>query len=792
MDLATTPLAQLVVVTLCCGGGQLVKGVGGAMQKGEIAVDPWWYEEAQSGMEKGSIKGNILSFRFSRKVNLRVGAESWLPHIKVTRDPSKGTTTIKGPVADFLRLLANSLNFTYTLVNGDGYFGAPIGDGKWNGMIGMLKRREIDIALGPFAMSHERRQVADFTIPLLMEKMKIMVMRPKPEPNPWGLVAPFSWYVWFGVASTFFVMAFVSFCIVRCLETGGPMEARDHLWGSFAILITQALAWQPKGFTLRFLLSVWMLCCIVIVNSYSGSLTSLLAVTTVSASHDSLQDVLEDKELSLIMEANTAFTSHLKKVQDGIYKDLAEAAAKRGIFEPADNLWRKSRRLLLGKRHALLAEELTLLKFIADDMSLTGRCDFHISSGEFWPVIVSMAVAQGSPLLHHINARVLTLREYGIYDAWLGRELDNVTQCVLPDSRLPLLPYTLTDLWLAFLFLGGGLVAASVTLMCELWWDRKRLRRQVRRAAGRRTTRRFKLKRRRLSDARDRLILDSNSETKRNRQPSDGRLASQSMSFERNFSGVQFFRQEGGGRDDNFVVFLRADVLRPGRARENLVEVLRPDRARESSFHVLHPERTRESYVLRSDRARDSIVDVLRPERANKSSVEVLRPDRTRESYVLRSDRGRVSSVNVLRPYKAKESSVNVLRPDRAKESSVEVLRPDRTRESYVLRSDRARESLVNVLRPDRAKESSVDVLRPDRARESLVEVPRGLDADTIVLGEKTEPLRGGRAPPNRVLEIVKVKPPKPRFDSQDRGLPPDKEDSAVVSSDKVLGNERH
>ncbi|ROT67050.1 Variant Ionotropic Glutamate Receptor, partial [Penaeus vannamei] len=370
-----------------------------------------------------------------------------------------------------------------------------------------------------------------------------------------------------------------------------------------------------------------------------GSLTSLLAVTTVSASHDSLQDVVKDKDLKLIFEANTAFTAHLKIAKDGIYKDVSEAAAKRGIFEPADSLWLKSRQLLPDGRHALLAEELTLLKFMSDDMSLTGRCDFYMSSGEFWPLIVSMAVVQGSPLLHHINARVLMLREYGIYNAWVGRELDNVTQCVTPESRLPLLPYTLTDLWLAFLFLGGGLGAASVALACELWWHKGRQRRRARPVVGLKAARRFK-SRRRLSGTRDRLLLDSNSGIMRDKHPREvGRSRSQSSPSERNFRGVQLFRQEGGGRHDNVVVFLRADQLRPDRPRDD--------------------------------------------------------------------------------------------------------------------------------------------------------SVPRCLDADTVVLGEKTAPLRGKRSPRNRVLEIVKVKPPKPRLDIRDRRVPPDLDEARNTPSNKAMGNQR-
>lgn len=76
-------------------------------------------------------------------------------------------------------------------------------------------------------------------------------------------------------------------------------------------------------------------------------------------------------------------------VKDGIYKKLSEAVAKRGIFEPAESLWLKSRQLLPDGRHALLAEELTLLKFMADDMSLTGTStpQYQIS-----PILVDVKV----------------------------------------------------------------------------------------------------------------------------------------------------------------------------------------------------------------------------------------------------------------------------------------------------------------------------------------------------------------------------------------------------------------
>ena len=49
-----------------------------------------------------------------------------------------------------LQHLATSLNFTYDMVRPpDGKWGVKIGEGEFNGMVGMLHRKEADFALGP-------------------------------------------------------------------------------------------------------------------------------------------------------------------------------------------------------------------------------------------------------------------------------------------------------------------------------------------------------------------------------------------------------------------------------------------------------------------------------------------------------------------------------------------------------------------------------------------------------------------------------------------------------------------
>ncbi len=43
----------------------------------------------------------------------------------------------------------------------DGKWGAKTANGSWNGMVGMLHRREVDMALGPFSITKARYEAVN-------------------------------------------------------------------------------------------------------------------------------------------------------------------------------------------------------------------------------------------------------------------------------------------------------------------------------------------------------------------------------------------------------------------------------------------------------------------------------------------------------------------------------------------------------------------------------------------------------------------------------------------------------
>ena len=51
------------------------------------------------------------------------------------------------------------------IVSVDGSVGAPQQNGSWTGVVGMILRREVQIADIPLVMSPERESIVDFTFP---------------------------------------------------------------------------------------------------------------------------------------------------------------------------------------------------------------------------------------------------------------------------------------------------------------------------------------------------------------------------------------------------------------------------------------------------------------------------------------------------------------------------------------------------------------------------------------------------------------------------------------------------
>ncbi|XP_076044708.1 uncharacterized protein LOC143027321 [Oratosquilla oratoria] len=471
-------------------------------------------------------------------------------------------------MANLLDALAQALNFKYELYRpADGAWGAPQPDGDWNGMIGMVKRNEADLALGPFGLTYSRSQVVEFSQPILIDYYRILVKRGQPETDPWGFFQPLGYYVWTGTLASLFIVTLFTIIGVLVLERkvlgfsraekNKAMTCFRIFWDQFSVLIQQiwydityvmygiawcsmysmlwydmerhgmvrhgmvcyGMIWYDKIWfgmvcygmaccgmvwlevkshysslkakvlddrststetslmrpytllTTRMLTALWLLAVLVIMRSYSGALTSLLAVKYVPIRIDTLQELIDDKPFKLIFEASTALTEYLGKAKAGIYGELARVDREEGrsSYLKTTKLFDAAFVDVREGEHALLVEETTCMKITSDDFSKIGKCDFYIAKEAYWPLIFCMIGRKELTFMGTINAKIQALVEHDLYGNWLSQELPNATACLSAPTKVTVTEaYNMTGLWGIFVVLGVGLSFAAGVFLLEL------------------------------------------------------------------------------------------------------------------------------------------------------------------------------------------------------------------------------------------------------------------------------------------------------------------------------------
>ncbi|XP_023343158.1 uncharacterized protein LOC111712700 [Eurytemora carolleeae] len=96
-------------------------------------------------------------------------------------------TRFTGSLGEIFENLRTRLNFTYDAVlSVDGFYGSRVKEGvriggrksHYNGLIGMIEREEIDIALTDIALTADRNQVASFGGTMLLQPTVLIVAKP--------------------------------------------------------------------------------------------------------------------------------------------------------------------------------------------------------------------------------------------------------------------------------------------------------------------------------------------------------------------------------------------------------------------------------------------------------------------------------------------------------------------------------------------------------------------------------------------------------------------------------------
>ncbi|XP_063884898.1 glutamate receptor-like [Scylla paramamosain] len=412
--------------------------------------------------------------RFPTAPHLTVTVEL-LPHhtFSWTEDlaaPGGRRLVFTGTMDKTVRYFSKAMNFTYTYVRSpEKTFGTRLPDGYWTGMMGMVVREEADFGTGPFILNKARYDAGDVTSTIWMDNMRIVSGMGSPEVDPWGFLFPLRPMVWMALITALFgIMAVTELLSLFSFNVHTTTKA----FSVVRILLQQdEYTCDKKWAWERLVLGLWMLTTLVLTKSYAGNLMSLLAVKYVPQPFQTLRDVLDNNEIISIWQRYSSNEQFLREVQSGIYYEVAMLEKEGRLkFRTQGEFPESLRTLVRPGHHILIDAGVTVRNLIAQQFSMTGRCDYFRSKHGFLPFSAVVATQRNNPLVISLDKRVHELMESGLFRYWFRTAIPNSSTCDNPPRRfLETTPLAATNLWGMFVVLAGGLTMAVISVCVEFF-----------------------------------------------------------------------------------------------------------------------------------------------------------------------------------------------------------------------------------------------------------------------------------------------------------------------------------
>ncbi|XP_068200705.1 glutamate receptor ionotropic, kainate 4-like [Palaemon carinicauda] len=212
--------------------------------------------------------------------------------------PDKSFIPIGGIDYGILESLKKMLNFTYKVITPpDGGWGYPQPDGTITGMVGMVARREIHLAVSGIAMNAKRKPVIDFTISYNQALMTIFSRAPKLRNRAMAILSPFQLEIWVYLFITALaigpVLKIHSTLSQSFDENVQTLKLQTYSFNMFRNLVTQGNQIKTNQWSLRTMFFSWYLFCLIVHAVYSGTLTAVLAIPAYEKPIDYLEDLPE-------------------------------------------------------------------------------------------------------------------------------------------------------------------------------------------------------------------------------------------------------------------------------------------------------------------------------------------------------------------------------------------------------------------------------------------------------------------------------------------------------------------
>ncbi|XP_068234290.1 glutamate receptor ionotropic, delta-2-like [Palaemon carinicauda] len=294
----------------------------------------------------------------------------------------------------------------------------------------------------------------DYTHAIIDDQMATIGSTGSTEIDVWAFVMPLTFKVWLSIFASLFLLIVIMRLLVW--TTGNNMKDKTFVF--VCILLVQGARDLKRYMWQRMIVGAWIVGTTVLVFSYSGNLMSLLAVRYLPQPYQTLKDVLDDPDVTMVWEINTAYVHAFRKATSGDLLRVKETDDRNEIVYVFSTEYHNTlNTLVINGRYVLTLEAISIKMLMAEQFTATGKCQYYISKGKFMPNVYAVGVQKKSSLLQPLNKRITAVTQSGIYHYWLNQELQNATTCLTaPQKIIVHSALSMKNIWGIFMILVVG------------------------------------------------------------------------------------------------------------------------------------------------------------------------------------------------------------------------------------------------------------------------------------------------------------------------------------------------
>ncbi|XP_050216010.1 glutamate receptor 2.7-like isoform X1 [Mercurialis annua] len=400
---------------------------------------------------------------------LRIGVpmkEGFNEFVKVTRDSMTNATSVKGYCIDVFDAVVEALPYSLTyeyipFVKPDG-----TAAGTYNDLVNQVYTRNFDAVVGDIAIIANRSFYVDFTLPYTTSGVSMFVpIKDNKSKNAWVFLKPLTWDLWMTSFCFFIFIGFVVWVLEHRINEDfrGPPSHQigTAFWFSFS---TMAFAQRERVMSnlARVVVIIWCFVVLILTQSYTASLTSLLTV-------QQLIPIVTDVHQLIKNGDNVGYLKD--SFVPGILTGLGFDESKLKMYKSTDEcneLFSKG-----SKNGGITAafDEIPYIKlFLVKYCSKYTMVEPTFQTGGF-----GFVFPRGSPLVPDISRAILNLREGDrikrIKRAWFGEQVP----CPDPSTSISSSSLSLRSFWGLFLIAGVASVLALIIFAVVFFYQHRQI-----------------------------------------------------------------------------------------------------------------------------------------------------------------------------------------------------------------------------------------------------------------------------------------------------------------------------